>query len=409
MSNENKGHRQRLRDSFIDNNQETLSDERILELLLTYGIPLKDVQPLAADLLASYGNLDSVLSSDYDKLIHHKGLKEYSATLIKLVDWIRTNCLTDQWKSDEGTDSSYKAQPDNNGLEGQEIIDDIQDHSNCFTKIDIETPDTTVPIDETKASEIIVSPKRRTGTGLFGKAMLEEAINMLPLLPDTESLAVVRSYLKDNLPFNSEQTRSRYTNYIIQRMFPDGIADKALREFARFYAGKQELRDVCYYRFGLEESIMMEITEDLFMPGMAGGTLKRSILKEYLRNKHPQSKSTADYVQAIIKALTAGSIAKCTRDAIFYSYREINPVSFAFILHSEFPEPGIYDIRLVEQMDAVKLMLWRPEQILPMLFELRNLELLAKVSEIDGVRQFTTRYTLEQLVTILAGGEVRND
>ncbi|NLN86157.1 MAG: hypothetical protein GX133_00865 [Syntrophomonadaceae bacterium] len=60
-------------------------------------------------------------------------------------------------------------------------------------------------------------------------------------------------------------------------------------------------------------------------------------------------------------------------------------------------------------MDAVKLMLWRPEQILPTLFELRNLGLLAKVSEIDSVRQFTTRYTLEQLVTILAGREVQND
>ena len=42
-----KGHRQRLRDRFVKGEGESRSEEALLELLLTYAIPQKDVQPLA--------------------------------------------------------------------------------------------------------------------------------------------------------------------------------------------------------------------------------------------------------------------------------------------------------------------------------------------------------------------------
>ena len=43
-------------------------------------------------------------------------------------------------------------------------------------------------------------------------------------------------------------------------------------------------------------------------------------------------------------------------------------------------------------------MLWKPDQVLPTLYELRNRGLVAKVSEIDTVRQFALPFTLGQLV-----------
>lgn len=41
-----KGHRQRLRDHFAGGEESSRSEEALLELLLTYAIPQKDVQPL---------------------------------------------------------------------------------------------------------------------------------------------------------------------------------------------------------------------------------------------------------------------------------------------------------------------------------------------------------------------------
>ena len=59
----NKGHRQRLRDRFANGEESSRSEEALLELLLTYAIPQKDVQPLAARLLSEYGNLSSLLET----------------------------------------------------------------------------------------------------------------------------------------------------------------------------------------------------------------------------------------------------------------------------------------------------------------------------------------------------------
>jgi len=42
-----KGHRQRLRERFVAGEQKAQSDEALLELLLCYAIPQRDVHPLA--------------------------------------------------------------------------------------------------------------------------------------------------------------------------------------------------------------------------------------------------------------------------------------------------------------------------------------------------------------------------
>jgi DNA repair protein RadC len=66
----------------------------------------------------------------------------------------------------------------------------------------------------------------------------------------------------------------------------------------------------------------------------------------------------------------------------------------------------MHDIQKIEDNRMIRAMLWNPEQILPSLYELRNRELISKVSEIDDVRQFTTRYTLAEVVErIIVRGE----
>src|SRR6266700_4453908 len=65
------------------------TDEALLELLLTYAIPQKDVQPLAKKLIATFGSLSNVLSTDISTLCEQEGIKEHSAVLLKVIDWIR--------------------------------------------------------------------------------------------------------------------------------------------------------------------------------------------------------------------------------------------------------------------------------------------------------------------------------
>lgn len=103
-------------------------------------------------------------------------------------------------------------------------------------------------------------------------------------------------------------------------------------------------------------------------------------------------------VGAAVDALVAVKAAKADRSRVSVGLRDMPIPSLAFIIHSEYPTPGMYGISELESNQAVRAMLWRGDQLLPALYEMRNLGLIAKVSEIDSVRQYTTRYTLTQII-----------
>jgi DNA repair protein RadC len=77
-----KGHRDRLRQKFLENK---LVDYELLELLLTYAIPRCDVRPLARELAKAFGNVYGVITAPVEALTRVSGLKENSAILIKAV------------------------------------------------------------------------------------------------------------------------------------------------------------------------------------------------------------------------------------------------------------------------------------------------------------------------------------
>jgi DNA repair protein RadC len=266
----------------------------------------------------------------------------------------------------------------------------------------LETAQPTQSAQETISVTRHRKPVTRYGSELFGKAVLKEAIEMLPKLPDSESIDDIRAFLRNNLHFSAEQTRKRYTNYITRRMFPEGIADSPLRNFARAFPATTELRDVGYYRFCKAELLMSDVISSVFLPVLGLGRIRRERITHYLQHKFPESKNINDCVQSIVDALVAGGIASTNRQQISFSVRPIRIASFAFILHSEFPEPGMYEVSKAESNQFFASLLWTPEKILAALYELRNLGIISKISEIDSFRQFTIKFDLSEVVRRLA-------
>lgn len=240
----------------------------------------------------------------------------------------------------------------------------------------------------------------RRGTGLIGKAILKDAIELLPYLPETDKFDELKAYFKNNLRFSSEETRSRYTRYITKRMFPGSHIDRALPMFAKRFASQQALKDVCYYRFCRAEPIMLEIMNKVMMPAIGRGQIHRNHIRDYLAVNYPTSlhNTIQTSAHAIIDALLAGGLVRANKTEISFSYRDILVPSFAFVLHSEFSEPDMYDLAEAEENLLINAMLWRPDQIVPTIYELRNKGLISKVSEIDSVRQFTTKFRLDDMV-----------
>jgi len=78
-------HRRRLRQRFQKSQGEGLHDYELLELLLTYAIPRRDVKPIAKELLKRFGTLSGVLDASSQELETVPEVGPVSATLIRLV------------------------------------------------------------------------------------------------------------------------------------------------------------------------------------------------------------------------------------------------------------------------------------------------------------------------------------
>ena len=283
------GRRKSLRERFMKGESTVQTDETLLELLLTYAIPRKDVKPLAKELINEFGSLSNVLAADINTLCKFRGIQNNSAVLLKLTDWIRSRYIT---KKVEQIPLS--------------ATDDKQ-----ASLFDLPLYTQREPIPEKRVET--VRQKRgiaRRGTGLFGKSVLKEAITLLPSLPDTHSVDEIREYLRKSLHYSGEQTRQRCANYIIRRMFPDGHPDGAIRLFAKHFRRSRSLQEVCFYRFIKAEPLMQEVAKELLLPSLGNGWLNRTKVRDYLSGRFPCSRSIKDSAQAIVDALGAGGIAK---------------------------------------------------------------------------------------------------
>lgn len=83
--NPHTAHRQRLRARFRNEGLDSFEDHNVLELLLFFGIPQKDVNDEAHNLINQFGSLSDVFDAKYDDLLKVKGIGENAATLIKLM------------------------------------------------------------------------------------------------------------------------------------------------------------------------------------------------------------------------------------------------------------------------------------------------------------------------------------
>lgn len=79
------GHRQRMRSRFARGGLNGMQDYEVLELLLTYAIPRRDVKPLAKFLIEKFHDLPGVFRATGQELLDIPGLGTNSVTLILFI------------------------------------------------------------------------------------------------------------------------------------------------------------------------------------------------------------------------------------------------------------------------------------------------------------------------------------
>jgi DNA repair protein RadC len=79
------GHRERLRERFVDGGADAMPDYELMELVLFAAIPRRDVKPLAKELIVQFGSFADVISAPRARLLEVSGLGEAAVTQLKIV------------------------------------------------------------------------------------------------------------------------------------------------------------------------------------------------------------------------------------------------------------------------------------------------------------------------------------
>ncbi|QGM97983.1 RadC family protein [Methylocystis parvus] len=80
------GHRQRLRDRFMEAGENALADYELMELLLFRVIPRRDVKPLAKSLIERFGSFAEALAARPERLQEVAGLPESAIIEFKVTE-----------------------------------------------------------------------------------------------------------------------------------------------------------------------------------------------------------------------------------------------------------------------------------------------------------------------------------
>ena len=103
-----EGHRQRLKNRFLKEGLSGFEKHNILELLLFYSIPQKDTNDIAHELLKTFGSLKGVFEADFYELMKVKGVKENTATLLKLIPEITRQYMLEEVDGERVFDTAEK-------------------------------------------------------------------------------------------------------------------------------------------------------------------------------------------------------------------------------------------------------------------------------------------------------------
>ena len=84
-TNIHRNHRQKVREKYYASGFCGMASHNILEMLLFFGIPYKDTNPIAHELIDRFGSLSAVFEADRTDLMQIKGMTENAACLITMI------------------------------------------------------------------------------------------------------------------------------------------------------------------------------------------------------------------------------------------------------------------------------------------------------------------------------------
>ncbi|KPL89922.1 hypothetical protein ADN01_03360 [Levilinea saccharolytica] len=226
---------------------------------------------------------------------------------------------------------------------------------------------------------------------VFANDEIANSLLLLPKAPSFTNLEDYKNYLISNLPYNSEETRRRRANYIVDRFYSTGKFKSPLTLFLSHEPQDNALKPIVFYHILKSEPIAIKVAEELVYPLLPIGRTNRDQVKDFVLKYLPEASDSSlkNMLRAIFYSYNLLGIGNVAGETIRFQLRPGEFEPFLYVFTSEFSEPGIYTFDQLYQGPLHRWLLWDREWLRRQLYNLRDLGIISKISEIDNVKQFT--------------------
>lgn len=107
--NVHAGHREKLKQRFIEEGLESFEDHQVLEMLLFYTIPRRDTNELAHRLIKKFGTLEAIFDSSPEQLMEVGNVTKNTAVLLTMIPELSRKYMLMKQGKKPVLDSSVKA------------------------------------------------------------------------------------------------------------------------------------------------------------------------------------------------------------------------------------------------------------------------------------------------------------
>ncbi len=224
----------------------------------------------------------------------------------------------------------------------------------------------------------------------------DETANALTLIPEAHRFTDAQAFgafLRERLPYNSVSTRQRRASYIIERFFPDGRLDSPLAYYAARCLSSEDLKPALFYHVLKAEPLVARVAEELIWAAVPAGQVEREQVREFVLRYLPEigPSSQAKVLQALFNTYAQLGIAIVDGTLLRFAIHPGTLPGFLYVLTALLPRPGMYAFEELENGPMRRWLLWDREWMHRQVYNLRDLGIISKVSEIGTMRQFTLR------------------
>lgn len=214
-----------------------------------------------------------------------------------------------------------------------------------------------------------------------------------------QSIDELGEALRNELPQNSVNTRSRNTSIILSRFFPDSEIDRFPRRVAERYSDDNLLANVLGPLVLLTEPLLGRLFAERLHPIPAGTELPRDFFKKYgMEVGGSAAGKVGDRCSGAAKAL--GWTLR-ERGRTFRAASVFDRSAALLLLHYRYaPTPCIVDINHVLSESFWKYLAFADANALrTFLKELERKGHISRYSQVDRLEQITTRFSLNELIS----------